>query len=225
MALWGNLDFANNRPHMPLAREVVPVATGTTANNTAGGSRVLIFTANLSSAIQPGCHVYGEDDVNGRVSKVAKDASNFDQSDIAWWRSNNTVASVNTVSNLVVLNNIITGAGVANNSLAFPAGKLVYFANTILHDSTTTYANYANDTILVTGSRMSNTQGTVYGYGSTVANTKIGSVNQGWNKITRKINSDGAIRFLKETIVCLANPIASNIQSGNTSSNAVFGGL
>jgi hypothetical protein len=217
MALWGNLDFANNAPHMPLAREVGPVATGITANSTSGGSRVLILTANLSSAIQPGCHVYGEDDVNGRVSKIAKDASNFDQNEICWWRSNNTVASVNTVSNQVVLNNIVTGT--------FAAGKLVYFANTLLHDSTTTYAQYANDTILVTGSRMANTRGTVYGYGSTVANTLLGSVNQGWNKITRKINNDGAIRFLKETIVCLANPIASNIQSGNTSSNAVFGGL
>jgi hypothetical protein len=200
---------------MPLAREVVSVATGTTANLTLGGSRVLVFTANVSSAVQPGVHVYGDNDPNSVISKIAKDASNFDVSDVAFWRANNTVASVS--GNTVVLNNIIT----AN----FGAGKLVYFANTLLHDSTTTYANYANDIILVTGSRMSNTQGTVYGYGSTVANTKLGSVNQGWNKITRKINSDGAIRFLKETIVCLANPIASNIQSGNTSSNAVFGGL
>jgi hypothetical protein len=193
----------------------VSVATGTTANLTLGGSRVLVFTANVSSAVQPGVHVYGDNDPNSVISKIAKDASNFDVSDVAFWRANNTVASVS--GNTVVLNNIIT----AN----FGAGKLVYFANTLLHDSTTTYANYANDTILVTGSRMSNTQGTVYGYGSTVANTLLGSVNQGWNKITRKINNDGAIRFLKETIVCLANPIASNIQSGNTSSNAVFGGL
>ncbi len=215
MSFWGNLDFANNRPMMPNSREVVSVATGTTANLTLGGSRVLVFTANVSSAVQPGVHVYGDNDPNSVISKIAKDASNFDVSDVAFWRANNTVASVS--GNTVVLNNIIT----AN----FGAGKLVYFANTLLHDSTTTYANYANDIILVTGSRMSNTQGTVYGYGSTVANTLLGSVNQGWNKITRKINNDGAIRFLKETIVCLANPIASNIQSGNTSSNAVFGGL
>jgi hypothetical protein len=215
MSFWGNLDFANNRPMMPNSREVVSIATGTTANLTLGGSRVLVFTANVSSAVQPGVHVYGDNDPNSVISKIAKDASNFDVSDVAFWRANNTVASVS--GNTVILNNIVT----AN----FGAGKLVYFANTLLHDSTTTYANYANDTILVTGSRMSNTQGTVYGYGSTVANTKLGSVNQGWNKITRKINSDGAIRFLKETIVCLANPIASNIQSGNTSSNAVFGGL
>ena len=215
MSFWGNLDFANNRPMMPNAREVVSVATGTTANLTLGGSRVLVFTANVSSAVQPGVHVYGDNDPNSVISKIAKDASNFDVSDVAFWRANNTVASVS--GNTVILNNIIT----AN----FGAGKLVHFANTLLHDATTTYANYANDTILVTGSRMSNTQGTVYGYGSTVANTLLGSVNQGWNKITRKINNDGAIRFLKETIVCLANPIASNIQSGNTSSNAVYGGL
>jgi len=214
MALWGNLDFANNRPHMPLAREVLPVATGTTANVTLGGSKVLVFTANVASAVQPGCHVYGEGDVTGNVSRIAKDASNFDQNEIAFWRANNTVASVS--GNTVILNNIVTGN--------FASGRLVYFANTILHNNPID-ANYANDTILVTGSRMSNTQGTVYGYGSTVANTLLGSVNQGWNKITRKINSDGTIRFLKETIVCLANPIASNIQSGNTSSNAVYGGL
>ena len=215
MSFWGNLDFANNRPMMPNSREVVSVATGTTANLTLGGSRVLVFTANVSSAVQPGVHVYGDNDPNSVISKIAKDASDFDVSDVAFWRANNTVASVS--GNTVVLNNIVT----AN----FGAGKLVYFANTLLHDANTTYANYANDIILVTGSRMSNTQGTVYGYGSTVANTLLGSVNQGWNKITRKINSDGAIRFLKETIVCLANPIASNIQSGNTSSNAVYGGL
>jgi hypothetical protein len=215
MALWGNLDFANNAPHMPLAREVRVVATATTANLTQGGSRVLVFTANVSSAVQPNVFVYGDNDPNSVVSKIAKDASNFDQNEIAWWRSNNTVASVS--GNTVILNNIVT----AN----FGAGKLVYFANTIPYDATTTGANYANDTILVTGTRMSNTQGTVYGYGSTVANTLLGSVNQGWNKITRKINSDGTIRFLKETIVCLASPIASNIQSGNTSSNAVYGGL
>lgn len=215
MALWGNLDFANNAPHMPLAREVQPVATGTTANVTLGGSKVLVFTANVSSAVQPNVFVYGEGDVTGNVSRIAKDASNFDQNEIAWWRSNNTVASVS--GNTVVLNNILTGN--------FAAGRLVYFANVIQYDANTTGANYANDTILVTRSRMANTKGTVYGYGSTVANTLLGSVNQGWNKITRKINNDGTIRFLKETIVCLANPIASNIQSGNTSSNAIFGGL
>jgi hypothetical protein len=50
-------------------------------------------------------------------------------------------------------------------------------------------------------------------------------VNVGWNRITRKINNDGTIRFLKETLVALANPTAANTSSANTSANAIFGGL
>ena len=72
---------------------------------------------------------------------------------------------------------------------------------------------------------MANTQGTTYGGGSTVANTIIGNTNAGWNRITRKINNDGTVRFLKETLVALANPVAANTSSANTSANAIFGGL
>jgi hypothetical protein len=214
MSLYGNLDFANNAPHMPLAREVRVVSTGTTANLTLGGSKVLVFTANVSNAVQPGSFVYG-DDANGILSKLAKDASNGDLNELVFWRSNNTVASVS--GNTVILNNIAT--------TNYAAGRLVYFANLIMQDTTTTYANYANDTILVTASRIANTKGTVYGYGSDVSNTQIGNINVGWNKITRKINNDGTIRFLKETLVALASPVASNVSSANTSSNAIFGGL
>jgi hypothetical protein len=75
---------------------------------------------------------------------------------------------------------------------------------------------------------MANTQGVtapLAGGGSNVANTKLGSVNQGWNRITRKINSDGTIRFLKETLVALAAPVASNTSSANTSANSIYGGV
>jgi hypothetical protein len=72
---------------------------------------------------------------------------------------------------------------------------------------------------------MANTSGTTGRGGSTVANTLLGSVNQGWNRITRKINSDGTIRFLKETLVCLAAPVASNVSSANTSANSIYGGV
>jgi hypothetical protein len=72
---------------------------------------------------------------------------------------------------------------------------------------------------------MANTLGTANSQGSSVSNTFLGSVNQGWNLITKKINSDGTIRFLKETLVCLANATASNTSSANTSANAIYGGL
>jgi hypothetical protein len=51
------------------------------------------------------------------------------------------------------------------------------------------------------------------------------NVNTGWNRIIQKINNDGTVRFLKETLVVLANPTASNVSSANTSSNAIYGGL
>ena len=84
---------------------------------------------------------------------------------------------------------------------------------------------FNQDTILVTGTRTANTQGTTYGYGSTVSNTQLGNISSGWNRITRKINNDGTVRFLKECLVALANPVASNTSSANTSANAIFAGL
>ena len=72
---------------------------------------------------------------------------------------------------------------------------------------------------------MANTLGTANAGGSTVANTKLGNVNAGWNRIVRKINNDGTVRFLKETLVALANPIAANTQSANSSANGIYGGL
>ena len=101
----------------------------------------------------------------------------------------------------------------------------IFIGQKLVQHTGTKAVNAANDTILVTASRMANTQGTTYGGGSTVANTRLGNVNAGWNRITRKINNDGTVLFLKETLVALANPTAANTQSGNTSANAIFGGL
>ena len=172
------------------------------------------FSTNVPSTIAAGLYVYGGDDANNAISRVAKDLSFFDQNDIGIWRSNNSVAAVS--GNTITLTN--------NVSAVYGPGKTVYFANTI-SKGTRPDANAANDTILITTTRIANTQGTTYAAGSTVANTKIGSVNVGWNRITRKINNDGTIRFLKETLVALANATAANTQSANTSANAIFGGL
>ena len=55
--------------------------------------------------------------------------------------------------------------------------------------------------------------------------TKIGNMNVGWNYVQKKTNNDGTVRYLKETLVALASPVASNVSSANTSSNSIFGGL
>jgi len=215
MPLWGNTDAANNEPHFPDLREVRVVTSLTTTNAVLAGNRVW-FSANVPDTVVANMFVYGADDANGAISRVNKDLSFFDNNDIGIWKSNNTVSAVS--GNTITLAKNVAGV--------YGAGKTVYFAQNILrHTGTAAANNAANDTILITSGRMANTQGTTFGGGSTVANTRIGNTNAGWNRIIRKINNDGTVRFLKETLVALANPVASNTSSANTSANAIFGGL
>lgn len=213
MPLWGNTDSANNEPNFPELREVVPTGSLVTSNAVLSGNRIF-FTENVPSTITAGMYVYGGDDANNAISRIAKDLSFFQQNDIGFQRSNNSVAAVS--SNTITLTNNVSGV--------YGAGKRVFFS-TGLNRGTRPSSNVANDTILVTSTRMANTQGTTGAAGSTVANTRLGNVNAGWNRITRKINNDGTVRFLKETLVALANPIAFNPASANTSANAIYGGL
>jgi len=213
MPLWGNIDAANNEPHFSQLREVRITGSLVTSNAVLSGNTIW-FTTTVPNTIFSKMYVYGGEDANNAISRVAKDGSFFDQNDIGIWRSNNTVAAVS--GNTITLTNNVSGV--------YGAGKTVYFA-TGINRGTDLDANAANDTILVTATRMANTSGTNGRGGSNVANTKLGSVNQGWNRITRKINNDGTIRFLKETLVCLANPTASNTSSANTSANAIYGGI
>lgn len=216
MPLWGNTDTANNKPHFPELREVAPVTSFITANATTSGI-TLVATSNANfSSIAAGMYVYSAD-ANNAISRAAKDLSILDANEASFWRSNNVVTSVDAGNSIVKITNAVSGT--------LAAGSIVNIGVKLVQHTGTTAVNAANDTILVTASRMANTQGTTYGGGSTVANTRLGNVNAGWNRITRKINNDGTVRFLKETLVALANPTAANTQSGNTSANAIFGGL
>jgi hypothetical protein len=213
MPLWGNQDTANNEPHFPNLREVRVVGSLVTTNAVLSGNKIW-FTTNIPAAITAGLYVTGADDANNAISKVDKDVSWFDQNDIGIWRSNNSVSAVS--GNTITLTN--------NVSAVYGPSKTVYFT-TGINRGTRPSSNTANDVILVTASRMANTSGTTGRGGSNVSNTQLGSVNTGWNLIRRKINNDGTIRFLKETLVALANPTAANTSSANTSANAIYGGL
>jgi len=209
MPSWGNTDAEADKPKFSRAR-LVRKALQTTSANTgvlggvAGGNTV-IRVADVTG-ITVGQFVY-DDGV-----KLSTSGENV------FFRSNNTVLAISGAN--VVLTSAVT-ALILN-------GAPIYFANTITYTTTgaaNTVANVFSDTILVTPGRMANTQGTTYGGGSTVANTKIGNLNAGWNLIQRKINNDGTVRFLKETLVALSNVVNSNTSSANTSANAIFGGL
>ena len=209
MPAWGNTDTEADKPHFPRER-LVRLAIQTTAANTGTlggvkGGNTVIRVADVTG-ITVGQFVY---DAGVKLSTSGENV---------FFKSNNTVLAI-SASN-VVLTNAVT-ADILN-------GAAIYFANTISYTTTgaaNTVANVFSDTILVTTGRLANTQGTTYGGGSSVANTKLGNGNTGWNLIQRKINNDGTVRFLKETLVALSGAVASNVSSANTSSNSVFGGL
>ena len=202
MPVWGNTDANTAKPHFPDMRQVRLSATTTAANIAVAGNTVITVTSATGIAV--GQFVYG-----GGPGVI----SGTGQRD--FFKGNNTVQSINGTN--IVLTNAVT----ANVN----AATQITFDTTIQYNTANTVANTFADTILVTPGRMANTFGTTYGSGSTVANTRLGSINQGWNRIQRKINNDGTIRFLKETLVALANTVASNTSSANTSANAIFGGL
>lgn len=214
MPVWGNTDAANSKPLLPEMREVRAVAQLVTANATALGTNVITFTTSPSAAgVANGMYAYAT--ANNGLSRFF-DTSIIDQNDIDFYRSNNRVSALQTGNYRIVF---------ANNTVQpIAAGETVYFGTAINYGSNA-QAQFANDVILVTATRIANTSGTNGAGGSNVANTKIGNINQGWNRITRKINSDGTIRFLKETLVALASPVASNTSSANTSANSIFGGI
>jgi len=216
MALWGNTDTANNKPHFSTMREVSPVTSFLTANATTAGNTIVATSNANFSLITAGMYVYSTD-ANNSVALHAKDLSILDSQEAALFRSNNTVTVVDTANSTIKLANPVMAT--------LATGQRVWIGTGISYHTGTTAVNYANDVILVTATRIANTQGTTGAAGSTVANTKIGNVNIGWNKITRKINNDGTVRFLKETLVALSNPTAANTQSANTSANGIFGGV
>jgi len=202
MPTWGNTDANTAKPHFPDMRQVRLAATATVANTAVAGNTVITVTSATGIAV--GQFVYGGGP--GVISATGQRDYFF---------GNNTVQAINGAN--IVLTNAVT----ANVN----AASQITFDSTIVYNTANTVANTYADTILVTAGRIANTQGTTYGGGSTVANTRLGNVNVGWNRIQRKINNDGTVRFLKETLIALANPVASNTSSANTSANAIFGGL
>ena len=215
MPTWGNTDAANQKPKFDLertTREVLQfiVRTGNTAGNniiqvayTDGGQNNV---ANIGVAVNQ--YVYF---MNSGFANPGGTAGNGYP---GFFASNTQVSAIsgNTITlGTNLFNNVAAGYGVEFDSkVVWPTGPA---------------STYNQDTILVTPSRLANTKGTTGGAGSTVANTQLGGVVPGWNLIQRKINNDGTVRFLKECLVALANPVAANTSSANTSANAIFGGL
>jgi hypothetical protein len=203
---WGNTDRANSEPLLPENREVREVAVLITANATALGTNEIIFTTSPAAAgVANGMYVYAT--ANNGLSRFF-DGSIIDEDDIAFKRSNNSVAVLRTGTANVRVQ-------FANNTIApIGAGQTIYFATAVNH-GTNAASRFANDTILVTSTRLAN---------ALIAGANSG-IHQGWNRFTYKMNNDGTKRQLRETLIVLANPTALNVSSGNTSTNSVFRGV
>ena len=121
-----------------------------------------------------------------------------------FFAGNNTVASV--TGNVVVFANNTTGT--------IPSGATVEFDTAIAYNTNKPVeVTYNQDTVLITATRAANTL------------INSGNYSAGWVHIQKKTNNDGTIRYLKETLVALANGTASNTSSGNTSWGGAVSGL
>jgi len=219
MPLWGNDDGFSDIPKFPYERQVrsntyppIFLTVATTANGIPGSNatnKVTFVGANsaINAGVANGMFVYDTSYYN-TISYFTDNTGLPGYSSYDFFASNNTV--INVQGNVVTLS-----ANVMANVLA---GNVIAFAPAI--NWNTALANtYNQDTILITATRAQNV--TV----ATGAVANIGNINQGWNRVVKKVNGDGTIRYLKETLVCLANASATNTASGNTSAGRIVPGL
>jgi len=119
-----------------------------------------------------------------------------------FFASNVVVSSVS--GNIVVLSAATTGNIAAGATVEIDKG-IVYGAGS---------ANtYNQDTILVTPSRIAN------------ATVNVNHSSTGWTYVLKSTNNDGTVRYRSEVLVALANSVASNTNSGNTSFAQVYTGV
>ena len=200
---WGNTDAGATKPRFPVERQVREVKQLITANSTVAGANLITFVYNdgagnnvANVGIAVGQYVYSTNLASGGLA--------------GFFSSNNTVKSISG-NNVTFTNNTF---GIVN------AGATVGFDLSINYSTAnnpnSVLANTFADTILVTASRMANVNTSI---------TSNGSFNTGWVHVRKKTNSDGTVRYLRETLVCLANATATTTASGNTHDGQIFRGL
>lgn len=200
MSAWSNTDlYANTKPKFPELRQVREVYQTTTANSAASGAATIVFTYNDGGQnnIANAGVIVGSYAYGAGLT--ANGTSNF-------FAGNTRVTSVN--GNTVTFN--------AGTTAIVPAGTLIEFDQQIRWQ--TGPANtYYQDTVLVTSSRAANASWGATNHGE--------GAHTGWVHVVS--GTGGRLgRKQVETLVCLANPVAYNPLSGNTSNTGTYyGGL
>ena len=197
MPSWGNTDVAQAKPHFPEERQVRINATLTTANLTTTGANNIVFVG-ANSAVNAG--ITTGMFIYGGGPGVITSTGQRD-----FFKGNVTVTAVS--GNVVTISAGVTANVAAGTDLTF---------DTAISFNSLVHANTFADTILVTPTRMAN---------STLGAANTGNFNAGWVRMIKKTNNDGTVRYLRETLVALANPVAANTNSANTSFGQPFTGV
>lgn len=213
MSAWSNNDNHNSKPKFKQERETttavqLPVFAGNTAGNNVisvkyndGGQNNV---ANVGIVAGQSVYFWAQ----------GTSASNGGQSGNGvpgLFASNTQVSSTsgNTITLSTNLFNTVTTAFTAE------------FDTSIVYNSNKPYeVNYNADTVLLTPTRLANAvfAGTA---NSGSYNLNSGMSHVGWNKVTT-FTGGRAGRVQTETLVVLANPVASNTISGNTSNSLTY---
>jgi uncharacterized membrane protein (DUF441 family) len=190
MPSWGNTDAATAKPKWNAERQAREVIVLTTANSTAVSANTIKFTyydGYQNNLANVGVAV-GQSVIAANLA--GNGVSNY-------FTSNNQVASIN--GNVVAFNVNTFGTIAAGASIEFDA-VIPYLA------AKGVTKTYNLDTVMVTATR------------TTSANNNIGgNLTPGWMHVQKKVNNDGTVRYIRETLIAMASPTASNTQSGNTS--------
>jgi hypothetical protein len=204
MPSWGNTDNVAAKPKWDVERQLREVVQLVTANTTNAGNTVVTFTYNDGAQNQ----VSNVGIVAGQSVFVLYNGANgtsYGANGVpGFFNSNVTVVSTSG-------NNVVLSQGVFST---LGAGLTIEFDKNIAYNPNKNTAYYYNaDTIMVTPTRMAN------------ATVTFGNIQPGWVHINRKVNNDGTVRYLKETLVALANTSAANTNSANTSWGQAFTGV
>jgi hypothetical protein len=206
MPTWGNTDVVNQKPKFDLERTTREVLQLTTANTTISGNTIVTLVyndgagnnvANIGVSIGQYVYIAGQGTTSTAISSNGYPG---------FFSSNNTVASISG-------NNVTLTTGVKAN---VAGGVVIEFDKAIAWRGNRVANTYNQDTILVTASRAANGNNAI---------APTGNFSAGWVHIQKKTNNDGTVRYLKETLVALANATASNTSSGNTSFGSVVTGV
>lgn len=208
MPTWGNTDNHNQKPKFDLEREVRQTVSLTTANTTNIGNTVVTLVYNdggqnnvANVGVAVGQYVYF---VSGTAGNGYP----------GFFASNTQVASISG-------NNVVLTNGSFNNT---PAGAVASFDTAIVYNTNKkSEVNYNLNTVLVTPTRLANA---VFAGSSQYSNSALyaagsGAAHTGWVNVTTGTGGRAG-RVQTEVLVALANPVAANTLSGNTSNSLTY---